>query len=125
MDKYEHIIELGRDLPQIDARYKDEEHRIRGCQRQVWLHAEPEGDSLQALQARRSEQQSGAVDVDEVELAESLELPGADLSAEELTVRVVPKQDDEFTCMSCFLVHHRSQLAEMRGDQPICSECAA
>ncbi len=26
-------------------------------------------------------------------------------------VRVVPKQADEFTCSSCFLVHHRSRLA--------------
>src|SRR5579884_2916473 len=43
-------------------------------------------DSLEELKARR-DQQAGAVDVDEAELAESLELPGADLSGEELTVR--------------------------------------
>ena len=57
-------------------------------------------------------------DVDETELAESLELPGADLSnlsGEELTVRVLPKQDDEFTCSVCFLVHHRSRLARERN----------
>lgn len=46
MDKYEHIIELGRDLPRIDERHKDSEHLIRGCQSQVWLHAEPEADRL-------------------------------------------------------------------------------
>ena len=46
MDKYEHIIELGRDLAAIDERHKDEEHRIRGCQSQVWLHAEPAGERL-------------------------------------------------------------------------------
>ena len=56
------------------------------------------------------------------ELAESLELPGADLSGEELTVRVVPRQADEFTCMSCFLVRHRSQLANEK--KMICKECA-
>ena len=58
-------------------------------------------DSLEELKARRAEAQSGSIDVDEAELAESLELPGADLSSvsgEELTVRVLPKQDDEFTC---------------------------
>ena len=82
-------------------------------------------DSLEQLKARRSEQQSGAVDEDEVEAAEGFELPGADLSNVELSVNVVPAQDDEFTCMSCFLVHHRSQLAEFKKDQPICSECAA
>ena len=64
-----------------------------------------------------------AVDVDEAELAESLELPGADLSGEELTVRVVPKQADEFTCRRCFLVRHRSQLADEK--KGICRECAA
>ena len=44
MDKYEHIIELGKELPLINAAYKDDEHLIRGCQSQVWLHAEPEGN---------------------------------------------------------------------------------
>jgi hypothetical protein len=78
-------------------------------------------DSLEELKARR-DQQAGAVDVAEAELAESLELPGADLSGEELTVRVVPKQVDEFTCMSCFLVRHRSQLANEK--KMICKECA-
>jgi len=79
-------------------------------------------DSIEELKARR-DAQAGAVDVDEAELAESLELPGADLSGEELTVRVVPKQDDEFTCRSCFLVRHRSQLADEK--KGICLECAA
>jgi hypothetical protein len=37
-------------------------------------------------------------------------------------VRVVPKQVDEFTCMSCFLVRHRSQLANEK--KMICKECA-
>ena len=78
-------------------------------------------DSLEELKARRAEAQSGSIDVDETELAESLELPGADLSSlsgEELTVRVLPKQDDEFTCSCCFLVHHRSRLARERNGQP-------
>ena len=82
-------------------------------------------DSLEELKARRAEAQSGSVDVDEADLAESLELPGADLSGEELTVRVLPMQDDEFRCSSCFLVHHRSQLAETRDGQAICRDCAA
>jgi hypothetical protein len=33
-------------------------------------------------------------------------------------VRVMPQQADEFTCTSCFLVHHRSRLArETRGQR--------
>jgi Domain of unknown function (DUF4193) len=45
-------------------------------------------DSLQDLTARRSEARLAVVDVDESESAESFELPGADLSGEELSVRV-------------------------------------
>lgn len=82
-------------------------------------------DSLEELKARRAEAQSSTVDVDEADLAESLELPGADLSGEELTVRVLPRQADEFTCSSCFLVHHRSQLAGDKNGRVICKECAA
>jgi Domain of unknown function (DUF4193) len=82
-------------------------------------------DSLEELKARRNEAASAVVDVDESESAENFELPGADLSGEELSVRVIPKQADEFTCSSCFLVHHRSQLADNRGGQPVCRECAA
>ncbi|GAA1856705.1 hypothetical protein GCM10009836_41220 [Pseudonocardia ailaonensis] len=82
-------------------------------------------DSLDELKARRNEAQSSVVDVDESDTAESFELPGADLSGEELTVKVLPKQADEFTCGSCFLVHHRSRLAETRGNLFICRDCAA
>jgi predicted RNA-binding Zn-ribbon protein involved in translation (DUF1610 family) len=82
-------------------------------------------DSLEELKARRSDKAASVVDVDEADLAESLELPGADLSNEELSVRVEPKRADEFTCSSCFLVHHRSQLAREKGNQLICKECAA
>ncbi len=82
-------------------------------------------DSLEELKARRADKTAGAVDVDEADLAESLELPGADLSNEELSVRVLPRQADEFTCSRCFLVHHRSQLAKTKGSQLVCKECAA
>lgn len=82
-------------------------------------------DSLEELKARRVDKAASTVDVDEVELAETLELPGADLSDESLTVRVIPRQADEFTCSRCFLVHHRSQLAREVGGQPVCRDCAA
>jgi hypothetical protein len=82
-------------------------------------------DSLEELKARRADKATSSVDVDETELAENLELPGADLSNEELSVRVLPRQADEFTCSRCFLVHHRSQLASEKGGQLICRDCAA
>jgi cysteine desulfuration protein SufE len=40
MDKYNYIIELGKELPLIDPQYKTEEFLISGCQSQVWLHPE-------------------------------------------------------------------------------------
>ncbi|MHB8340951.1 MAG: DUF4193 domain-containing protein [Mycobacteriales bacterium] len=78
--------------------------------------------SLEALKARRAET---AADLgDEVDPFEAeLDLPGADLGDEELVVRVMPKQADEFTCTRCFLVHHRSQLADPKAK--ICRDCAA
>ena len=82
-------------------------------------------DSIEELKARRLDKNSGKVDEDEVEAAESFELPGADLSHEELSVQVLPRQSDEFTCSQCFLVHHRSQLASERNGQLICKDCAA
>ena len=82
-------------------------------------------DSLEELKARRAEQSSSSVDEDETEAAEGFELPGADLSGEELSVRVLPRQADEFTCSRCFLVHHRSQLAYEENGQLVCTECAA
>lgn len=82
-------------------------------------------DSIEELKARRVDTSSASVDVDETEQAEGFELPGADLSGEELSVRVLPRQADEFTCGRCFLVHHRSQLAGEESGLPICSDCAA
>ena len=40
MDKYNYIIELGKELPMIDEQYKTPEFLIDGCQSQVWLHAD-------------------------------------------------------------------------------------
>ncbi len=82
-------------------------------------------DSIEELKSRRVDKNSSNVDVDETEMAEGFELPGADLSGEEMSVRVVPRQADEFTCTSCFLVHHRSQLASEGKGGPVCRECAA
>lgn len=85
--------------------------------------AEQNAQSLEELQAStRDDSKSHAVDVDETEAAEAFELPGADLSHVELAVEVTPEQRDEFTCTSCFLVHHRTQLADTAN--MICCDCA-
>jgi len=46
MDKYEYIIELGRDLPLIDEKFKTDDFIIKGCQSRVWLQAEYTNDKL-------------------------------------------------------------------------------
>ncbi|MBN9297670.1 MAG: SufE family protein [Filimonas sp.] len=40
MEKYEYIIQLGKELPLIEEQYKREENLIKGCQSKVWLHPE-------------------------------------------------------------------------------------
>lgn len=83
---------------------------------------ELEEDSLEELKVRKTSTQSVGLDLDDAEAAETFELPGADLSGEELTVTVMPMQSDEFRCSRCFLVHHRSQLADEKN--MICRDCA-
>lgn len=46
MERYEHIIDLGKSLPLIAERFKVDENLIKGCQSKVWLHAEIQNDQL-------------------------------------------------------------------------------
>lgn len=79
--------------------------------------------SLEVPQRQKAGRHEATLDLDEADLADSFELPGADLSNEDLLIQVVPVQPDEFTCMCCFLVHHRSQLAREKDGKKYCSEC--
>ena len=40
MDKYAYLIELGKELPMIDEKYKTNQYLITGCQSRAWLYAE-------------------------------------------------------------------------------------
>ncbi|HET8957708.1 uncharacterized protein DUF4193 [Microcella putealis] len=80
-------------------------------------------DSIQALQERVPDKMSGVVDVDDADNP-GFELAGQDLADLDLDVVVLPPQADEFTCVSCFLVKHRSQLDHQEKLGPICAECA-
>ncbi|WP_263649773.1 SufE family protein [Rasiella rasia] len=40
MERYEHMIDLGKSLPLIDPALKSEDKLIKGCQSKVWLHSE-------------------------------------------------------------------------------------
>lgn len=46
MQRYEYLIDLGRKLPALDAAYKRDEFKLKGCQSQVWLVGEKKDDRL-------------------------------------------------------------------------------
>lgn len=46
MDKYQQLIELGKDLPPIDEKKRTESYLIKGCQSKVWLDAELENGKI-------------------------------------------------------------------------------
>ncbi len=39
LDRYNHLIEMGKSVPLIDEKYKTKSFLISGCQSRVWLHA--------------------------------------------------------------------------------------
>ena len=65
---------------------------------------------------------SAVRELDETDTVDGVELPG-DYIAEELIVQVIPQAEDEFTCWSCFLVRHRSQLAREKNGHAYCVDC--
>ena len=46
MQRYEHMIDLGKSLPLIKEKYKTDDNIIKGCQSKVWMHAELEETKL-------------------------------------------------------------------------------
>jgi cysteine desulfuration protein SufE len=46
MQKYEYLIDLGKELTPIEEKYKIEDNLIKGCQSRVWLHAEKRDDKI-------------------------------------------------------------------------------
>lgn len=75
-------------------------------------------ESLEAIKERIPARPS--VSEDESDQTDSFTIP--DVVNEELEVVVLPLQDNEFTCMSCFLVKPHGQRSKKKD---ICIECAA
>jgi cysteine desulfuration protein SufE len=46
MDKYNLLIDIGKDLPLIDPKFKIKDFLIEGCQSKVWLHPEFDGNKI-------------------------------------------------------------------------------
>jgi len=60
--------------------------------------------------------------VDEDDEDEVLLALTRDDARESLATRVLPVQHNEFICKNCYLVKHRSQLADQR--RQLCRDCA-
>ncbi len=85
---------------------------------------ESQDNSLEALKsANSSDARSVVRDLDEADNMDSLDAPGGEFIAEELIVQIIPQARDEFTCYSCFLVRHRSQLAREKNGHSYCTDC--
>ncbi len=76
--------------------------------------------SLEELIAKKADRPAVADDEDDEEAL--LGALGRDEARESLTTKVLPVQANEFVCTSCYLVKHRSQLADRR--RMLCRDCA-
>lgn len=81
-----------------------------------------DNESLEALKERAPEKAVGTTDVDDTDVegfgVQEVAIP------EELEVIVLPPQEDEFTCVECFIVKHRSQMSTSTKQKNVCQDCA-
>lgn len=85
---------------------------------------EEDAESIEALKERGPAKGASGSDTEDSDNP-SFTMGGTDLSDVDLDVVVLPQQDDEFTCVTCFLVRHRSQLDHQSKLGPVCAECSA
>lgn len=90
--------------------------------------SDDETESLDAIKERGSEKAVSPIDSDEVDVLDG----GAGLTpgfinpdelAKEMEVLLLPPQDDEFTCIKCFIVRHKSLFSHKEKDGSVCIEC--
>ncbi len=61
MERYQYIIELGRKLPPFPAEWTNDQHRVPGCQSQVWMESDLSGGTLRLAGASDAAIVSGLV----------------------------------------------------------------
>jgi cysteine desulfuration protein SufE len=49
--RYKHLIELGKELPAMSPDFQTDVFKVKGCQSQVWLHAQIDEQGCMKLQA--------------------------------------------------------------------------
>jgi uncharacterized ParB-like nuclease family protein len=80
--------------------------------------SEEDETSLDEIIAKKTDEAAP----EEAEEEEAVVETGREDRVEALTVKVVPQQPTEFTCRNCYLVKHRSQLADKK--RMLCRDCA-
>jgi hypothetical protein len=63
-------------------------------------------------------------ELDAPDVVDAVDLPGADLSGEQLVVVVEPMRTDEFRCGRCFLVQSRQLIGATRREELVCRDCS-
>ncbi|MGM0704050.1 MAG: SufE family protein [Pseudomonadota bacterium] len=46
MDRYQYLIDMGKQLPAFPDEWKTDERKIQGCQSNVWMHHSRDGERL-------------------------------------------------------------------------------
>lgn len=77
-------------------------------------------ESLDEMLAKKEDAPAPGEEAEED--AATLVPTGREERVEPLAVKVVPQQPTEFMCKKCFLVKHRSQLADKK--KMLCRDCA-
>lgn len=101
-----------------DEEEEPDEEELEGAEPEVTVPPEQVESSLDELLAKKEKPEAEAAEADEDTLLSS----SREEKLESLAVKVVPQQPTEFTCRNCFLVKHRSQLANKK--RMLCRDCA-
>jgi len=80
-------------------------------------------ESIQGFKERGGQKVGLVADLDDGDTSGGFELDAPDLEAT-VDVVVLPIQENEFTCVECFLVRPRLQMDHQSKLGPVCIECA-
>lgn len=82
MDRYQHVIDLGKELEPLDESFRQDEYRIHGCQSQVWLQPVPGSGTIRFKADSDAQITKGliAILLRVVNDAPAAEVAGADLA---------------------------------------------
>lgn len=115
-------IDIDENLDEDDAAEDDDAEPTAADLDDVTAATEPPAtgdvESIQDILQKQEDADEDASDDDDPVLATITK----DEKLEPIDTRVVPIQETEFTCKRCFLVKHRSQLADKK--RMLCRDCA-